>query len=187
MSKGKVKIAENVIIAAVNGDEHAFEEIVLQYERPIFSFVFKMVNNFDATLDITQEVFIKLYAKIHTYDKTKNFGSWIFTIAKTTTYDYLRKIKRKKELYILDGKENFYDVVDERQQSAEKIEKKIDVYHTLNKIKPQNKKILLLYFWSEYRYKDIAEIFGITVNGVKSKIRRAKNEFREQYLLHRDN
>jgi len=83
------KIIENYL----KGDEKYLEILIQKYLKPIYGFVFKYVGNADEAEDITQAVFIKVWKNIKKYDKNKSFKTWIFSIAKNTCIDYLRKKK----------------------------------------------------------------------------------------------
>ena len=74
-------------------DEKALEELVKRYLPLIFGFVKKYTGNQDNASDITQEVFVKVWKNIKSFDQTKSFRTWIFTIAKRTAFDHLKKRK----------------------------------------------------------------------------------------------
>ncbi|WLC66162.1 sigma-70 family RNA polymerase sigma factor [Clostridium tagluense] len=67
------------------------EEIISKYDKKIYSFVYNIVRNREEAMDITQDFFVKAIKYIHSYDSGKNFATWMFTIEKSTTYDYLKK------------------------------------------------------------------------------------------------
>ncbi|WP_164950953.1 RNA polymerase sigma factor [Clostridium sp. FP2] len=67
------------------------EKIISRYDKKIYSFVYNIVRNREEAMDITQDSFVKAIKYIHSYDSGKNCSTWMFTIAKNTTYDYLKK------------------------------------------------------------------------------------------------
>jgi len=91
------KTDEEIILLYKNGDGEALKTIIDRYTPPIYNFVARLANKNDAP-DIVQEVFIKIWKNIHHFDQSKaSFKTWIFTIARNTATDFLRK---KKSLFL---------------------------------------------------------------------------------------
>ncbi|MFN3330657.1 MAG: RNA polymerase sigma factor, partial [Pyrinomonadaceae bacterium] len=82
---------------AIAGDENSFEEIVRRYQRSIASYVYKMIGDYETSLDITQEVFIKVYNNLTSYSSDYKFSTWIYKIAHNATIDYLRRNYKDQE------------------------------------------------------------------------------------------
>src|SRR5215510_6680880 len=80
-----------LVLTAVAGREVAFEELVRRYQRPIASYVYRMVGDYDAALDLTQEVFIKVYNSLSRYRSEFKFSTWIYKIAHNAAIDHLRR------------------------------------------------------------------------------------------------
>src|SRR4029434_2441780 len=80
-----------LVLTAVSGRESAFEELVRRYQRPIASYVYRMVGDYDAALDLTQEVFIKVYNSLTRYRSEVKFSTWIYHIAHNAALDPLRR------------------------------------------------------------------------------------------------
>ena len=90
---------EEIILLYKNGDPEAFKELINRYTSPLYNFTARLTNRNDAS-DIVQEIFIKVWKNIEHFDPSKaSFKTWIFTIAKNTTTDFLRK---KKSLLFSD-------------------------------------------------------------------------------------
>jgi RNA polymerase sigma-70 factor (ECF subfamily) len=75
----------------VAGREDGFEELVRRYQRPIAAYVYRMVGDYEAALDLTQEVFIKVYNSLRRYRPEFKFSTWIYKIAHNASVDYLRR------------------------------------------------------------------------------------------------
>src|SRR5690348_17427558 len=71
----------DLVVTAITGSEGGFEELVRRYQRPIAAYVYRMVGDYDAALDLTQEVFIKVYASLSRYRPEFKFSTWIYKIA----------------------------------------------------------------------------------------------------------
>jgi DNA-directed RNA polymerase specialized sigma24 family protein len=81
----------DLVQSALAGRESGFEELVRRYQRPIAAYVYRMVGDYDAALDLTQEVFIKVYASLARYRSEFKFSTWIYKIAHNAAIDHLRR------------------------------------------------------------------------------------------------
>src|SRR5262245_44399923 len=79
-----------LIIGAVGGKD-GFEELVRRYQRPITGYVFRMLGDYESSLDVTQEVFIKVYNSLHKYSAEYTFSTWLYRIAHNAAVDHLRR------------------------------------------------------------------------------------------------
>src|SRR3954465_6172970 len=80
-----------LVTRAVAGREDSFEELVRRYQRPIAAYVYRMVGDYDSALDLTQEVFIKVYNSLNRYRSEFKFSTWIYKIAHNAAIDHLRR------------------------------------------------------------------------------------------------
>lgn len=169
------KISNEIIAKAKQNDIAAFESIVLFYERPVFYFTLKHLNNREDAEDITQEIFIKLQRKLKQYREGDTFNSWLFKMALNTIYDELRR-KKRQSLFSKISLEKIINLVSVRED--EKIARKIDIGLCLRRIKPNYRKILVLFYLEGQSYKEIAKCLGMPINSVKTYLFRAKRAFR---------
>src|SRR5215213_5456737 len=87
---GTLSDAELISIS-ISGREESFEELVRRYQRPIVGYVFRMLGDYDSALDVTQEVFIKVYNSLHRYSSDYKFSTWLYRIAHNATIDHIRR------------------------------------------------------------------------------------------------
>src|SRR5215203_7134835 len=80
-----------LIIDAVGGRVDGFEELVRRYQRPITSYVFRMLGDYESSLDVTQEVFIKVYNSLSKYSSEYKFSTWLYRIAHNAAIDHMRR------------------------------------------------------------------------------------------------
>src|SRR5215204_282800 len=80
-----------LVVRALAGREDGFEELVRRYQRPIVAYVYRMVGDYDAALDLAQEVFIKVYNSLGRYRPAFKFSTWIYRIAHNAAIDHLRR------------------------------------------------------------------------------------------------
>ncbi len=160
---------EQFIKQYLKGDEKSLEILIKRYLKPIYSFVYKNVGNSDAAEDITQETFVKVWKNIKKFKAEKKFSAWIFTIAKNSSIDFLRK----KKAATLALKEDF---LFERGDFVNGIEQKNTirkVHEALQELSPSYRAIILLKSESNLTFKEIAEELGEPLNTIKSRYRRA--------------
>src|SRR5437764_14828784 len=81
----------DLIVAAVGGRSESFEELVRRYQRPITGYVFRIVGDYESSLDVTQEVFIKVYNSLAKYSSEYKFSTWLYRIAHNAAVDHLRR------------------------------------------------------------------------------------------------
>src|SRR5437660_5478516 len=86
-----------LVETAIAGREDSFEELVRRYQRPIAAYVYRMVGDFDAALDLTQEVFIKVYNSLSRYRSEFKFSTWIYKIAHNAAIDHLRRFAVREQ------------------------------------------------------------------------------------------
>src|SRR5918997_7098413 len=90
--KSPVSVADGELVArAIAGREESFEELVRRYQRPIVAYVYRMVGDYDSALNLTQEVFIRIYNSLGRYRPEFKFSTWIYRIAHNAAIDHLRR------------------------------------------------------------------------------------------------
>src|SRR5688500_394743 len=80
-----------LIANAIKGREDGFEELVRRYQKQITGYVYRIVGDYDSSLDVTQEVFIKVYNSLHRYSSDYKFSTWLYRIAHNAAIDHLRR------------------------------------------------------------------------------------------------
>lgn len=168
----------HLIKVAREGDLYAFEQIMRLYERRIFGYVMRHVNNREDAEDITQEVFIKLYKKFESYNEEQTFTTWLFTIATNTIYDFLRRRRGKQDLLIVDDPDQSFETAD-KTDTYKAVEAFVDVEQGLSKIKTTYRTVLLLFYRDELTCEEIADALKIPVGTVKTHLSRARKSLKE--------
>src|SRR5215203_6985046 len=80
-----------LIISAIGGREDGFEGLVRRYQRPITGYIFRMLGDYEASLDVSQEVFIKVYNSLSRYSSEYKFSTWLYRIAHNAAIDHMRR------------------------------------------------------------------------------------------------
>lgn len=161
-----------------SGDERAYEQLLHEYLSPIHNFIFQLTRDREATEDLTQETFIKAWKYRARFDEKRSFKTWIFTIAKNTTYDFFKKKKSipfssfedeegNTSLEAVDEKTLLPDELLEKNESTESLEK------ALSKVPELYRTLLVLAYREDFSLTEISEILHTPYNTIKSRHQRA--------------
>lgn len=170
---------KEIVVLAVKGDMKAFEQLVFRYEKPIFGYILRFVSHKENAEDLVQETFIKIYRSLKTFDPEYKFKTWLFTVATNTVYDWLRKVKNNKEMFIIDDPDSDFETIDDTW-SYKLIEDKELIDNALKNIKPVYQSAIVLFYRDELTYEEIAEVLKVPINTVKTYIYRAKKALSEE-------
>ncbi|MCX6735175.1 MAG: RNA polymerase sigma factor [Candidatus Peregrinibacteria bacterium] len=171
-----LQLVENYIA----GDEEALRLLIERYTNVIFAFVSRYVKDDDVAADVVQDVFIKMWKNLESFDRGKNFRVWLYSIAKNTALDFLKK--RKLLNFSAISEDEVFDVEDVSPLPNE-ILKKADEGAILNEALKQlpslYREILLLYYKDDFNFREISEVTGKPLNTVKSIHLRAMKMLRK--------
>jgi RNA polymerase sigma-70 factor (ECF subfamily) len=165
----------------LRGDRKAYEMIVLRYQQPLANYLGRMTGERELALDFTQEVFIKAYASLASFQPRYKFSTWLFKIAANFMIDHWRKkkitaVSLDQPCETEDGPRNIQVADDKpsvsRSYEMAQIRKKIDA--ALERIPDQLRELFILRHVNEFAYEEIAEIKGLPVGTVKNRIFQAK-------------
>ena len=164
---GQLTDEEIAMYLLKTGEDKYFTKLTDRYKDKIFNFTVRYLSSREDSEDITEDIFVKVYFKIDKFDQNKgSFKTWLYRIARNTVYNKLKEKKITKisyvDIYTNELDENINIENDEIVQSA------------INKLKKEQKIIILLYYIEGLKYREIAEILNIPENTVKTKIRRSK-------------
>ncbi len=159
---------------ALNSDEHAFQKILNLYKGRIFSYVYRLVRNYHDAEDITSESFIKAFKALRSFNQTKSFSTWLFSIAHNQVIDFFRKSKQDYEY--LDER---HAVGDDFVQESERNKKLEMIEKALAKLPPLDREIVILFHREEHSYEEISEILKMPLTAIKTRLHRARLKLRE--------
>lgn len=185
---------KTLVELCLKGDERAAREIVVRFERPVFSLIYRMVRDRELAEDLAQETFVRTLNNLRRYDSSYKFSSWLFKIGYNLTIDHLRK----KELDVVSI-QGAPDAVTPDQQAATAItlmsgDEKPDelleartlgseIEVAIGQLRPEYQTAILLRHVEGYAYDEIAEVMEVPLGTVKTYIHRARNELKEA-LVH---
>lgn len=170
---------QQLIADHLKGDEESLELLIQRYLRPIYSFVYRYVGNAQETEDITQEAFIKIWRNLKKFDRQKSFKTWIFTIAKNTAFDHLKKKKAIlfSEFENEEGENTLTETLVDPAPLPQELLERAGIAQMLNSameiLSPKYRMVLFLRYNDHFNFREIAESLGESLNTVKSRHRRA--------------
>lgn len=174
---------ELVVRARENNDEKAYAELMTKYRDSIFYMMLKMVKNQDDADDLTIEAFGKAFNRLHQYTPNYAFSTWLFRIATNNCIDFIRKKKMitfslDKEIDSEDGGMTF-ELRDERLDPEERFirKQKIRIMREIvEHLKPRYKSLIVLRYFREFSYDEIAEETQLPIGTVKAQLFRAREQ-----------
>ena len=181
-------VADSELVAkALAGREESFEELVRRYQRPIAAYVYRMVGNYDAALDLTQEVFIKIYGSLARYRSEFKFSTWIYKIAHNASIDHLRRNTTRDQSLTGEADGTQYEIPLKSskptpEQESERRERRTEIEAVVSQLPHAYKDLILLRHSHDLSYDEIAEVTGLPLGTVKNRLFRAREMMREHFL-----
>lgn len=177
----------DLVTRAVTGREDAFEELVRRYQRPIAAYVYRMVGDYEAALDLTQEVFIKVYNSLRRYRSEFKFSTWIYKIAHNSAVDHLRRYSNRALALTNEFEGEQYDLPLESrrlspEQESEKAERRAEIEQVVRGLPMAYRELVLLRHSHDMSYDEIAEVTGLPLGTVKNRLFRARETMRQQFI-----
>jgi RNA polymerase sigma-70 factor (ECF subfamily) len=170
-----------------DGDEGAFAHLVERYQAPVYNLCFRMLGNHSEAEDAAQETFIKAYTNMKRYDPDRKFINWILTIASNHSIDRIRK--RRFQVVPLEE----WTPGDKLNSNENAIEGSIvakegreDIQGMIDQLGPKDRAAIILRYWYDLSYEEIANTLSLSLGAVKSRLHRARREIAEMWLEQKD-
>ncbi len=181
-------VAAVLVRRCLAGDAAAWEEIVQRYSRRIYNICYRFAGSAEDAQDLTQEVFIKMYRTLNTYDGERGaFMTWVTTITRNLLVDHFRKTKQERLTDSLDTVSSDHeDAVPLSAQitdggptpitTVQSRETREAVHEALQKLSPELREAVILRDLQDMDYKEIAVVLKVPEGTVKSRINRGRGE-----------
>ena len=168
----------NWIEAAQQGDHGAFARLVDAYKGPVCNIAYRMLGSAVEAEDAAQEVFLRAYLKLATYDRDRKFSTWLFSIASNYCIDVLRR--RRAHIVTLDDVEFAVesDLPGPEQQAVEG-EQRDTVARAIGALPPAYRLPAILRYYHDLPYEEIERITGLSESTVKTRLFRARRMIKE--------
>jgi RNA polymerase sigma-70 factor (ECF subfamily) len=165
------RLPQETIEAAVHGTRHAQWEIYRETSDRVFGLMVRIVGHQEAE-DLTQQVFLRAFAKLTTFKNQSTFETWLYRLATNEALQSLRRAKHRKTEPLLSDPPSIDSSRSDRNETIEM------VHQALRQLDPQLRTILSLKEDSCLSYQEIAEAIGIPEGTVGSRLSRARRELR---------
>ena len=172
-------------------DIYAWEKLVKEYENMVYHIAYRMMQNEQEAKDISQEIFIKVYRNLPKFDEKSTFSTWLYRIAINTCIDALRKNKTKQTIsWEQHIEQNKNETITYTTETPEEIclqkEKQNNIMEALQNLSPEHKAVILMRDIQDMTYGEIAECLSVSLGTVKSRIARAREQFKKEFLAKKE-
>lgn len=186
--EGLTKLTDGeLIIGAIGGRSDGFEELVRRYQRPITSYVYRMLGNYESALDVTQEVFIKVYNSLNKYSAEYKFSTWLYRIAHNAAIDHMRRNSVVQQSIESENADGTYQLQLEShrpspEQDHERGEWRTEIDSVVKCLPPSYRDLIVLRHGRDLSYDEIAVVTGLPLGTVKNRLFRAREMMREMFI-----
>src|SRR6187399_659469 len=165
------------------GDQQAWEEIVRLHRRKVFNIAYKFVGRHDEAEDLTQDIFLRIFKALHTFDRRANFQTWLISISRNLCIDHYRSLRKERETMARDVDANDLSPASPDRSPERRIEEhdvKALVRSALAELPAGLREAVVLRDLQEFSYLEIAEKLRLPEGTVKSRINRGRLELARQ-------
>jgi len=170
-----MRTESELIAQALTGNTEAYGEVVDRYKKAIYYHCFVILRDEDAAEDIAQETFISAYYHLKKYNPKYRMSTWLFKISTNKCLNYLKR--KGKEVA---GSDNLIASIAATEPLPHEQALHDELYFAVERLRPQYRAAISLYYWQGLDYVATAEAMGAPVNSVRVWLKRAKEELRKE-------
>ena len=183
---------ERLVELVRHGQTEAFNVLVERYRQELFHYLARMTSHRSMADDIFQETFLQVHLSIDTFDTERRFRPWLFTIATNKARDQLRRNKRRDAVSLSnplsgDQERPFLDLMEDQiplpGETIQLQETQQLVRQTVEELPDHLREVLLLSYFQQFSYKEMAEILSIPIGTVKSRLHTAVGTFARRWKI----
>jgi len=169
----------------LSGDDTAFSALVQKYEKSVHAFVWREIGDYHFAEEITQDTFIQVYKNLATLRNPNLFAGWLHVIAKRLCIKWNQKrrptFQSLEETPMEEIDEHSYNTYTSEQHETQAIENRLErVKKLLEKLPESERTVITLYYLGEMTTREISKFLGVSVNTIKSRLRRARMRLQEE-------
>jgi RNA polymerase sigma-70 factor (ECF subfamily) len=185
----EAQVVAQLVRRCAQGDTTAWEEIVQRFHRRIYNICYRFAGSADDAQDLTQEVFIKVYRTVGSFDGEKaSFNTWVTTVTRNLLVDHFRKTRNERATDSIDASQGTdedgptladrlaADGSENPQKHVETRERREMVHRALQQISPDLREAVILRDLQDMDYREIAQVLKVPEGTVKSRINRGRAE-----------
>jgi RNA polymerase sigma-70 factor (ECF subfamily) len=174
---------ETLIRRCLAGDQLAWEAIVRQYRRKVFNVAYKFVGKHDEAEDLTQDIFLKIFKSLDTFDRRANFQTWLISVSRNLCIDHYRSVRKERETIDRDVDTAELAPASPGQNQMARLEQRDRVEllrQALAALPKTLRTAVLMRDLQELSYHEIADALRLPEGTVKSRINRGRSELARQ-------
>ena len=174
---------DDIIARCLQGDQAAWDAIVRLYRRKVFNIAYTFVGRHDEAEDLTQDIFLKLFKSLETFDRRANFQTWLISVSRNLCIDHYRSVRKERQTINRDLDASELTPVSPTASPHTQLELQDRVLllrGALEKLPPTLRSAVMLRDIQELTYQEIADRLGVPEGTVKSRINRGRAELARQ-------
>lgn len=180
-----------LIRRTLSGDESAFGILVQKHQKGVHALIWRKIGDFHHAEELTQDTFLQAYKKLGTLKDPNHFSGWLYVIANRLSINWLQRYKSKRQsledIPIQEIEESSYQHYMFNQRETEAAEQLSETVKNLLKKLPESERtVVTLYYLGEMTAKEIGNFLGVSVNTIKSRLRRGRERLQETESLVRE-
>jgi len=198
---GPLRSDEELMVAFQGGDARAFEELIRRHQNGVYNFIVRFLGNREVAEEVFQEAFFKVHQAVDRYLPNGKFTTWLYTIVRNLCVDTFRRRKIREAVSLDDrgpnGERNLNDTIAGNEVPADILSSASEIEAVLKsalaKLNEDQREVFLLREKEGLKFEEIAEVTGVSVNTVKSRmryaleaLRRALKQSKYRELLEKD-
>jgi RNA polymerase sigma-70 factor (ECF subfamily) len=176
---------DTLIERCLAGDQQAWEEIVQRHWRKVFNVAYKFVGRHDEAEDLTQDIFLKIFRALHTFDRRANFQTWLVSISRNLCIDHYRSVRKERETIARDIDASLLAPVSRDRGPYGELEHtdlRQLIRRALAELPATLREAVVLRDLQEFSYQEIADRLRLPEGTVKSRINRGRLELARQLV-----
>jgi RNA polymerase sigma-70 factor (ECF subfamily) len=180
---------DTLIQQCLAGDQQAWEQIVRQHRRKVFNIAYKFTGKHDEAEDLTQDIFLKIFKSLHTFDRRANFQTWLVSVSRNLCIDHYRSVRKERETIDrdVDAGELMPAAITPSAYAELETRGRVELLRrAMAELQPTLRNAVMLRDIQELTYQEIADKLHLPEGTVKSRINRGRTELARQIQRLRD-
>jgi RNA polymerase sigma-70 factor (ECF subfamily) len=167
-------LSDEMIMRAAGGDEDAFESIYRSFSKFVYNVAWRIVSTHEDAQEVTQEVFLTVYRKLHMFRFQSSLKTWVYRIAINTAMNYSKKMSIAKKTTEYNEQIHATSELGETNRRIDKEHNEVFIRQLLDALTPEQKACMVLRNIEGLSYQEIAETLNININTVRSRLSRGR-------------